>query len=528
MAFFSGKLPLKTLLLYGISFHTIIFIFIIHFFPESSGKILLTGIFSLTAPVLSAFLLSKAITNHENRVGKLFWSCIFTGIIVYLAAELYRILFRLFMSKDPPFPGTYDFLFLLQLILILFGIVYITLKNQNKYQMMMTIVDIVITAIVASSSSWYFLRDFLWRHSKISMSGLTMSIAYLALDLLILFGIIQGKLFTSLRHVSQKTLTVIGWSISGYFIIDLLFFYLSVSNIQEARVYLIPLRTIAVFFIGLSSLYPADNQDDSVKEQELRNFTHSLFVPLFYIVFLITIYLYNNVDMDGLLIAIFISFLLLFIRQLIMLDENNKLNQMLKQVTKELEEKNIQLKKTVEELESINEIRSIEARTDFLTGLYNRRFIDQYIMSQIYEAGLSGRTFSILLLDIDHFKSVNDRYGHDTGDIVLQKAARVFHASIRSSDVIGRFGGEEFLIILPETNVDSAYKMAKRIQRKINNCEIQVHKHCINFTVSIGITEWEKNDHFNDLYRRVDEALYEATKTRNTLVVKQRTYLQKG
>lgn len=186
------------------------------------------------------------------------------------------------------------------------------------------------------------------------------------------------------------------------------------------------------------------------------------------------------------------------------------------------------MKKTVEELESINEIRSIEARTDFLTGLYNRRFIDQYIMSQIYEAGLSGRTFSILLLDIDHFKSVNDRYGHDTGDIVLQKAARVFHASIRSSDVIGRFGGEEFLIILPETNVDSAYKMAKRIQRKINNCEIQVHKHCINFTVSIGITEWEKNDHFNDLYRRVDEALYEAKKTRNTIVVKQRTYIQKG
>jgi diguanylate cyclase (GGDEF)-like protein len=114
------------------------------------------------------------------------------------------------------------------------------------------------------------------------------------------------------------------------------------------------------------------------------------------------------------------------------------------------------------------------------------------------------------MLDIDHFKKVNDTFGHDHGDIVLRKIAEILNISLRTSDIPCRYGGEEFIVILPETDSEKAFKLAERIRKKIENTIIIINGNKINTSVSIGLSELKKNEKFDELIKRADIALYNA------------------
>ncbi len=154
-------------------------------------------------------------------------------------------------------------------------------------------------------------------------------------------------------------------------------------------------------------------------------------------------------------------------------------------------------KKELEELSSI----------DKLTGILNRRKLDEFLE---YEVSVSKRyltNLSLIIVDIDHFKSVNDTYGHQMGDKVLFEVTKIITNSIRESDIFGRFGGEEFLLICPETDQDQAFLLAEKLRKKIEN---------YNFdkigqkTVSLGISEFKEEDTANTLIKKADIALYES------------------
>ena len=115
-----------------------------------------------------------------------------------------------------------------------------------------------------------------------------------------------------------------------------------------------------------------------------------------------------------------------------------------------------------------------------------------------------------MMLDIDHFKKINDTYGHLAGDFVLKEIAKIIKDSIRKSDICGRFGGEEFVIVLPNTKLSGAMKLAERIRETIQNHTFDFNGKKINVTVSIGITSVGVNDSYESLISRADEALYEA------------------
>jgi diguanylate cyclase (GGDEF)-like protein len=168
--------------------------------------------------------------------------------------------------------------------------------------------------------------------------------------------------------------------------------------------------------------------------------------------------------------------------------------------------------KTVE-LENMRKQLTIEATTDVLSGLYNRRYF--YDISKKYydTAKRYNQDLSVLMIDIDKFKNINDTYGHDVGDNFIEVSGKILTKITRSSDVVARYGGEEFIVLLAETGVDQAVELAERIRVDIENNHIRLDSgEVVHVTVSIGVTELNNlNDKdIEETIKRCDQALYEA------------------
>lgn len=154
--------------------------------------------------------------------------------------------------------------------------------------------------------------------------------------------------------------------------------------------------------------------------------------------------------------------------------------------------------------------------TDRLTGLYNRLKLDEVFTYEITQTKRYQTPLSIILLDIDHFKQVNDTYGHQTGDLVLQEMAKILRSLGRQSDTIGRWGGEEFLIILPKTDRINAMQIGEKIRFSIENHLFPIIG---KKTASFGISEFQNGDDQNTLVERADNALYRAKKEGRNRVI---------
>ena len=162
--------------------------------------------------------------------------------------------------------------------------------------------------------------------------------------------------------------------------------------------------------------------------------------------------------------------------------------------TRELEE----AKKTVERL----------ARTDALTGLANRRTLHEALQLEIARAGRLNASLSVIIADLDHFKSINDRYGHIHGDSVLVHAAAVFATQSRTYDLAARYGGEEFILLLPGTPTREAAAIAERIRKEVEG--LQVAECPARITLSLGVATWRTGEAPEPFVSRADAALYHA------------------
>ena len=161
-------------------------------------------------------------------------------------------------------------------------------------------------------------------------------------------------------------------------------------------------------------------------------------------------------------------------------------------------------------LNANNQVLNQHANVDELTGLNNRRFILEDYYSKVSSAKRYQLPLSILLIDIDYFKKVNDQFGHPIGDEVLMSVAVDLANGLRESDLIGRYGGEEFLALLPMANLDEAQIIAERLRSQVANSLVFQKKYGFGVTVSIGLAELSLNETELELIARVDKALYAA------------------
>ncbi|TPI52217.1 GGDEF domain-containing protein [Mesorhizobium sp. B3-1-7] len=152
------------------------------------------------------------------------------------------------------------------------------------------------------------------------------------------------------------------------------------------------------------------------------------------------------------------------------------------------------------------------ALTDGLTGMQNRRYFDDALREYLHEFRRIDRPVGLMILDLDHFKQVNDTHGHDVGDEVLRAVAACLRGMTRYHDVVARLGGEEFAVVTPNMDVELLARFAERIRKAIANMSIMSGNVRLKVTTSVGLAVWDHKESAEDFYRRADRQLYEAKK----------------
>ena len=182
-------------------------------------------------------------------------------------------------------------------------------------------------------------------------------------------------------------------------------------------------------------------------------------------------------------------------------EANEDLERKVRERTTRLQEQNRELREARKRIEELS-------RRDALTGLTNRRWLDEVLRLEVERAHRYGAPLAVIMVDLDHFKQVNDSFGHAVGDQVLKSAARTLQEAVRLTDVVGRYGGEEFLVLLPNTELGQATALAERMRAGLRLMPVGFRPDPV--TGSFGVTQWAAGDTVAGLVDRADEALYEA------------------
>jgi len=196
-----------------------------------------------------------------------------------------------------------------------------------------------------------------------------------------------------------------------------------------------------------------------------------------------------------------------------------------KRMEEELRRANEQLSAQLEQIESLHETLREQAIRDPLTGLYNLRFLTESIKREIAQASRENGSLSIVLMDIDHFKNFNDTYGHKAGDEVLSELGKMLNAQTRAADIACRYGGEEFMIIMPSAHPTEAFKRAEQWRKSFESTKISNLGKILSATLSAGVATFpDHGSTDDDIWRAADHALYMAKSAgRNRVVIYENT-----
>jgi diguanylate cyclase len=199
------------------------------------------------------------------------------------------------------------------------------------------------------------------------------------------------------------------------------------------------------------------------------------------------------------------------------LSETRKIEAQNDRLQDELDSYSNEVNKLREDLEFVRR----EARTDALTNLANRKYLDTFITMAIRDAVDSGEPLTLLMADVDHFKSFNDTYGHQLGDQVLKVVANILAENSKGRDLAARYGGEEFCVVLPDTSLDNAMIVANKMRERVASKKIVKKKtgeELRQITMSVGVSVFQYGESASDFLGRADEALYWAKQNGRNMV----------
>ncbi len=452
--------------------------------PQSESLVSSGGI-ALLNLLLAIFSFQLALQKQNDPRLRRAW--LFLGIAACsnVIAEILWYYYESILGIEP-FPSLADLFYLFYYPLTLIGVLLFPFVRVSRRERLVVWLDLSIVMLSSAMVFWYFILAPMRENSAQGFAGI-IAIAYPIGDLLIFTGLIS-LIQRDIEHVARWTLLLLAGGMLFLTFADTLFGYFEVAG----ESYLLPPLNVLWLASALSHLGAAASQlrssQQSVSElpssvgrawQRFRQalpYLGAVIGPIL-LVAVINSTLLTGPRLRGLLFGTLGLIGLVLLRQYTVLRENLDL---------------------VREMEHL-------AITDSLTGTYNRHFFNQTFMREIERARRYNSPLSVLLMDVDDFKMFNDRYGHLQGDVVLKTISNSLATQLRSSDVLARFGGDEFVVILPETDEKQAQLVAQKMARSVAACKYADFQ----LGVSIGVATYQGNISAESLLEIADRTLYE-------------------
>ena len=466
--------------------------------------------------VFAVALMLIGIKKHSPE-RRLPWKLFLVAILSYGIGDLIWAYYKNFLGIDPSSaPSICDIFYLANTIIYCAGLI-VYLKQMQTISFMAISFDMLISIFAAAGIIYNFMIVPILTSPLVDYAQIILQIVYATVDFSLMVGIIILIFGSDDRTIFNRENIYLAWAFLITFVLDEISIFETLYKVDFQGM-TEPLWSVSCFFMSIASLYPSSLE---IPKSRFFNFTtriervllySRMLIPYLY-TFLLLFLIGAKYDLlDPIFLWAIFLIILISIRQILIIERNKRL---LRTIRKNEEKLNLQNL----ELQRLNQQVMRDAEVDFLTQLSNRRYIDKTFERLTPPEGRA-ESLGILLIDVDFFKRINDTYGHPTGDFVLKEVANKIKSVIRGGDVAGRFGGDEFIILLPESDLQIVETVAEqltnivRADKKLS--EMQV-------TLSIGGTSQQVNRENYDvqlLLKHADEALYQAKEGgRNRFVV---------
>jgi diguanylate cyclase (GGDEF)-like protein len=446
---------------------------------------------SITAAVL-AWRTSRH-SGLDNRTGRA-WRIVAIAFFFYWVGDV------IFTFEEnlgsAPFPSLADAAYLAFYVALLWGVLTFPTAPRTRSDRTKLWLDTGTVVIGAFMILWYFALGPTARDSGSTILESFVSLAYPIGDLVLVLAITRILLADPPRGL-RHALGILAAGLILFVIADVAFAHLSLTSDYHGGSWPDSLWMVAQVLMAVAAQYQwwyrsrrtlGKNSIDPVK---VKAFSSLPYLAVFASFGLLAVVGWHAAayPLGGLMLGALGVTALVVTRQIAALREN---------------------------LALMSELHDL-ANTDVLTGLQSRRHFFEIAEREFYLARRHDRHLAAMMIDIDHFKGINDTYGHAAGDEALRMLAQACHACIRTTDIVGRYGGDELVTILPDTDVDAALEVAARIRAALSDVTVEVEGSSFQFTISVGVATAEAAADLAQLLRRADRALYQAKQDgRNT------------
>ncbi|HXF82358.1 MAG TPA: GGDEF domain-containing protein [bacterium] len=423
------------------------------------------------------------------------WRAIAAAVTLWWLGDVTWLVYSAVLG-EPPFPSAADAFYLPFYPLMMVGLLAVPGDPQNRVERTTFLLDALTVLLGGWMVVWYFVLGPIAVQEGSHPLVTILSAAYPVGDLVLIFGV-AAVLLRASSPAERRPLALLGAGGAAFLVADLAFGALSLRDAYAAGDWPDAFWMIAALLFGAAA--QAQSQEPAAARPEeppapsgVRAVSPLPYaaVGLGYLLLLAAGRATPIYPLGGLLTGAVAITALVLIRQVTLMNEHIRI---------------------------LAELHAL-ARTDPLTELHTRRHFIELAEREYARTRRYGRPLAALMLDVDHFKQINDRFGHGAGDAVLRTVAAQLRASLRDIDLVARYGGDEFIALLPESTVENALDIAERLRARVAAAAGGVGPQRIAATVSVGVASADGTSNLEALLRRVDQALYQAKAAgRNTV-----------
>ncbi len=497
-----------SLILYMIIYYTVIKVL------ADQDSMVFSNIIGILGLTISLMIMKYAINRYTSKSLKNIWKLFAIGIFFNILADTIWTISESMNNLESYLLVT-DILYSIQSILFVIAIYKFAFKKGNPRRVIKSIDILIGLMLIIILELKYIIIPVFSLNINNGISTY-LSIIYPVADLMMLIILIMMVM----SPIEKKILNIVRLMFLPMIInivANQVYFIEAINNNYSSGSWLDPLWPMATWLLAIIALISAgvkitvsENEEDLVDILDVRQSIRNASVIVVYVAcILFGAYVFSRyLIFDVLSVGFLMIITILIIRDMYYSVRMGKLFEKIKVANKDLE--------------ILNKKLDVESKTDYLTGLNNRRQIMNKYSHLKKHTIKEGSLLSVIMIDIDYFKKINDQYGHESGDRVLKRISELLLENTRENDHVGRFGGEEFIILMPDCVKEEVFGIAERIRMIIEREPIIINNLglSVNVTISVGISCLDLNNHDKDTINEADKALYFAKDKGRNMVIK--------